>query len=124
MATCLASCHNPLFGWSDGLPTAKGHKSKVLARANPVITNTAFNSLQMWDGRKKTLEDQASGPLMSGDEMAVNLPVLIAFLNNNKQYTDMFAKAYPGQEINITTIAKALASFERTIISDNSPFDQ
>ena len=119
-----ATCHSPLFGWSDGLSTAKGHKGKVLARANPVITNTAFNSLQMWDGRKKSLEDQAMGPMMSNDEMAMNLPVLMAFMKNNKQYSNMFAKAYPGQGINETTMAKALASFERTIISNNSPFDK
>lgn len=119
-----ATCHSPILGWSDGLPTAKGNKSKVLGRASPVITNTAFNSLQMWDGRKKTLEDQAMGPMMSNDEMAMNLPVLMAFMKNNKDYAGMFAKAYPGQGINETTMAKALASFERTIVSNNSPFDK
>jgi cytochrome c peroxidase len=78
----------------------------------------------MWDGRKKTLEDQAMGPMMSNDEMAMNLPVLMAFMKNNKQYAAMFTKAYSGQGINETTMAKALASFERTIVSNNSPFDK
>ena len=58
-----ATCHNPALGWSDGLPTAKGVKSKVLGRASPTIFNTAYNSIQMWDGRKKSLEDQAMGPM-------------------------------------------------------------
>ena len=58
-----ATCHNPMFGWSDGLPTGKGFRSKVLDRATPTVVNTAYNSIQMWDGRKKTLEEQAMGPM-------------------------------------------------------------
>ena len=47
-----ATCHSPMFGWSDGLPTAKGNQSIVLSRASPSLINTAYNSIQMWDGRK------------------------------------------------------------------------
>ena len=54
-----ASCHNPALGWSDGLPTAVGFDMQKLGRATPTILNTAFNTIQMWDGRKSTLEDQA-----------------------------------------------------------------
>jgi cytochrome c peroxidase len=119
-----ATCHNPLFGWSDGLATAKGNRSKVLGRASPVITNTAYNSIQMWDGRKKSLEDQAVGPMKSNDEMNMNLSELMTFLQNNREYSTLFKKAYPDDQINEVTLAKALASFERTVISRNSPFDQ
>jgi len=49
-----------MFGWSDGLPTGKGVKSMVLDRASPTVVNTAYNSIQMWDGRKASLEEQAS----------------------------------------------------------------
>lgn len=119
-----ATCHNPVYGWSDGLPTAKGFKSEVLGRASPTVTNTAFNGLQMWDGRKKNLEDQATGPLESEHEMAANFPAMMAFLNNSEGYKADFAKAYPGEPIDKVTLAKAIATFERTVISNNSPFDR
>lgn len=119
-----ASCHSPLFGWSDGLPTAKGFQSQVLGRASPTVINTAYNSLQMWDGRKKSLEDQAMGPMMSNAEMNMNIPVLLDFLKTTPGYKSAFKKAYPKEEISETTIAKAIASFERTVISNDSPFDR
>jgi cytochrome c peroxidase len=117
-----ATCHSPLFGWSDGLATAKGFQSMVLGRASPTVINTAYNSIQMWDGRKKSLEDQAIGPMESNEEMNMNIPELMAFLNTS-DYADYFDKAFPGEAIDHNTLAKALASFERTVISNNSPFD-
>ncbi len=119
-----ASCHNPMFGWSDGLPTTKGHKSKVLGRASPTVVNSGHNTLQMWDGRKTSLEDQAMGPMESMDEMAADLPSLFKWLNAEPTYKTMFAKAYPGEAIDNKTVSKAIASFERTVISSNSPFDR
>ena len=119
-----ASCHNPLFGWSDGLPTAKGFKSEILGRASPTVINTGFNSIQMWDGRKKSLEDQAMGPMMSNEEMNMDIPKLLTFLRQTVGYKEAFEKAYPNEEISEATIAKAIASFERTVVSNNSPFDQ
>lgn len=119
-----ASCHNPLFGWSDGLPTAKGSKSKVLGRATPTITNSAYNSLQMWDGRKKSLEDQAIGPMLSTAEMNMDISAAIEFLKSNVEYKKYFEKAFPNEGINQETLAKALASFERTVVSNQSPFDR
>ena len=118
-----ATCHSPLFGWSDGLPTAKGFKSRLLDRASPVVTNTAYNPIQMWDGRKKTLEDQAMGPMLSNAEMNMDIPKLMYWLNQNNGYKKAFKKAYPGEKINETTVSKAIASFERTIVSKNSRFD-
>jgi cytochrome c peroxidase len=119
-----ATCHSPLFGWSDGLATAKGVRSMVLGRASPTIINTAYNSIQMWDGRKKSLEDQAIGPMMSHQEMNMNISKLIAFLQSNEEYANMFKTAYPNEAIGEQTLAKGLASFERTVISRTSPFDQ
>ncbi len=118
-----STCHSPLFGWSDGLRTAKGFKSKLLGRASPTVTNTAFNSLQMWDGRKKSLEDQATGPMLSSDEMNINMGSAINFLKSTSRYVDAFSAAYPGEGVTEKTLAKAIASFERTVISNNSPFD-
>jgi len=119
-----ASCHSPLFGWSDGLPTARGSKSKVLDRASPVVTNTAFNSTQMWDGRKKSLEDQAMGPMEAAVEMNMDIGKLFTWLKSSKGYKVAFSKAYPGEDIGQKTVSKAIASFERTIVSNNAPFDR
>jgi cytochrome c peroxidase len=119
-----AGCHSPVFGWSDGLPTAKGVKSKVLGRASPTIVNSGYNSIQMWDGRKSSLEDQAMGPMESMDEMAMDLKALFAWLERSPGYKAAFDKAYPGEAIDHKTVSKALASFERTVVSNNSPFDR
>ncbi|WP_444996715.1 cytochrome-c peroxidase [Aliikangiella sp. IMCC44359] len=119
-----ASCHNPMFGWSDGLTTAKGFKSKTLGRASPTIINTAFQTLQMWDGRKKNLEEQALGPMVSPDEMNIGIEGAVNFIQNNQQYVKLFNQAYPNEPVNEKTLAKAIANFESTIISNNSPFDR
>ena len=119
-----ASCHNPLFGWSDGLPKGLGNKSKELLRASPVVTNTAYNSVQMWDGRKRTLEDQAMGPMEASVEMNMDIGGLFKWIKSNQGYKVAFEKAYPGEGINQSTLSRAIASYERTIISNNSPFDQ
>src|SRR3990172_3121862 len=65
-----ATCHNPALGWSDGLPTAIGHGMQILGRATPTILNTAYQRKQMWDGRFRTLEEQALGPIGAEEEMA------------------------------------------------------
>lgn len=119
-----ATCHNPSLGWSDGQATAVGHDGLVLERASPTIVNTGYNSIQMWDGRKKTLEEQALGPMEAPVEMASDMNALFEFLNSNQTYQKMFSKAYPGEGIDSTTLSRAIASFERSIISNSSPFDR
>jgi cytochrome c peroxidase len=119
-----ASCHNPLFGWSDGLPTAKGFRSMVLGRATPTVVNTGFNTIQMWDGRKKTLEDQAMGPMEANVEMNMDTKRLFAWLNGHGEYRSLFERAYPGEAIDAATVSKAIAAFERTVVSNDSPFDR
>lgn len=116
------TCHSPLFGWSDGQATARGHKSMVLGRASPVITNTAYNDIQMWDGREQTLEDQSIGPMRNSAEMNMDIPNLVQFLKSS-DYQQHFKNAFGTDEIGVEQIAKALASFERTVVSRNSPFD-
>lgn len=119
-----ASCHNPGLGWSDGLPTAIGDGMKTLRRATPTIVNTAFNKMQMWDGRARTLEEQALGPIMADGEMHQSMPVLITHLSSIPGYVEMFERAYAGEGINEKTLGKAIASFERTVISTDAPFDR
>jgi cytochrome c peroxidase len=119
-----ATCHNPSLGWSDGQPTARGVKSTALGRASPTIYNTAYNTVQMWDGRKKSLEDQAMGPMQANVEMNTDLDRLFHWLRHNAGYQALFDAAYPGEGINEKTLSKAIANFERTMVSRDSPFDR
>lgn len=118
------TCHNPALGWSDGLPTAMGVGMKTLHRATPTILNTAYNRIQMWDGRAPSLEEQATGPIVSPDEMNQNLDDLVKELSAIPGYKELFEKSYPGEGISKQTISKAIASFERTVVSTESPFDK
>lgn len=119
-----ATCHNPALGWSDAQPTAIGHGMGVLHRSTPTILNTAYQRFQFWDGRDRTLEKQALGPIEAGGEMAQSLDTLIPELKQIPKYKDMFEAAYPGEGISPDTIAKAIASFERSIVSTESAFDR
>ena len=123
MMSC-ATCHNPSLGWSDGQKTAIGWGGQVLKRATPTVLNIAYNSILMWDGRKKTLEEQAIGPMKLPDTMNTDVPATLARLRGLPEYVDMFEKAYPGVGISEETIAKALAAFERTVVTHDSPFDR
>jgi cytochrome c peroxidase len=119
-----ASCHNPALGWSDGLKTAVGFDMHTLPRATPTIINASFNPIQMWDGRKGTLEEQALGPIQAEGEMNLPLPELIARLKSIPGYAAFFEEAYPGMGISEMTVARAIASYERTVLSTESPFDR
>jgi cytochrome c peroxidase len=119
-----ATCHNPSTGWSDGLPTARGLAGKVLPRGTPTIVNAGYAGILMWDGRAASLEDQALGPMDSPDEMAGNSDEVLRFLVADAGYRQSFALAYPGESIDRGTLAKAIASFERTVVSKESPFDR
>jgi len=123
-AMSCASCHNPALGWSDGLPTAVGFDMQILGRATPTILNTAFNTIQMWDGRKANLEEQALGPIAAGGEMNLPLNEMVARLQKIPGYAPLFSNAYPNEGISEVTVARAIASFERTILSTEAPFDR
>lgn len=119
-----ATCHNPALGWSDGLPTGRGVKSMVLGRASPTIINSAFNTIMMWDGRKKSLEDQAMGPMEATVEMNMDTGKLFKWLNETAGYRKLFESAYPNEGINAATVSKAIAAFERTVVMKDTPFDR
>ena len=119
-----ASCHNPALGWSDGLKTGVGINGTVLGRATPTIVNVGFNTQFMWDGRKKSLEDQALGPMKTPEEMKTDFNATIRMLENIEGYRAMFGRAFPGQAIGEEAIAKAIAAFERTVVSTDSSFDR
>jgi len=121
-----ATCHHPKSGWSDLIPTPKavGHEGRVGPRNSPVVLNTAYQRHQFWDGRARTLEQQALGPIEADVEMNIPLDVLIPKLNKIKGYVELFEKAYPGEGLTKESLAKAIASFERTVVSTDSPFDE
>lgn len=119
-----ASCHNPALGWSDGLKTGVGINGTVLGRATPTIVNVGLNTQFMWDGRKKSLEDQALGPMKTPEEMKTDFVAVIRQLREIDGYREMFGRAFPGEAIGEETIAKAIAAFERTVVSKDSPFDR
>ncbi len=119
-----ASCHNPALGWSDGLKNPLGHNFQVIHRTTPTILNTAYQNRQFWDGRERTMEDQALGPIESKVEMNQNLDELVEELKAISGYVTLFEEAYPQHGVSKTAIAKAISSFERSIVSTDSEFDR
>jgi len=121
-----ATCHHPERGWTDLVPVSKavGIHGSIGPRNSPTILNVAYQNRQFWDGRVRTLEEQALGPIQAEVEMSIPLNVLILKLNGIKGYVELFNQAYPNESLNEITIAKALSSFERTVVSGIAPFDK
>lgn len=119
-----STCHNPSLGWSDGLKKSIGQKGMILTRATPSLINIGYNTIFMWDGRQLSLENQVLGVMGAEHEMNTNYENLFVFLNKNYKYKQLFDKAFPGKQINQETLSIAIANFERTIISNNTPFDR
>ncbi|MFN4100785.1 MAG: cytochrome-c peroxidase [Pararhodobacter sp.] len=121
-----ATCHNPALGWTDRISRATGHDGQVGERNTPTVLNAAFLDSQFWDGRAATLEDQALGPIQASIEMNMTLEGAIERLNEFEIYRDMFAAAFPGEDdpVNPPNVALAIAAFERTLNTPNSPFDR
>jgi cytochrome c peroxidase len=119
-----ASCHNPGLSWGDGLPRAIGHGMQVLGRRTPTILNLAWGDAFFWDGRAGSLEEQALGPIQAAGEMNLDLETMIARLRAVDAYRPLFDAAYPGEGIQPATVAKAIATFERGVVSADAPFDR
>jgi cytochrome c peroxidase len=118
-----ASCHDPKKGWSNGTPFATGVRSQVGGRSAPTIINSAYSELQFWDGRAHLLEGQALGPIQNPIEMDHKLDDCVAKLNKVSGYKQQFQKVF-GTDVTSENIAKAIASFERTVLSGNAPYDK
>jgi cytochrome c peroxidase len=119
-----ATCHNPALSWSDGLARGIGHGMTVLGRRTPTILNTAWIEPLMWDGRKATLEDQALGPISTPAEMNQSLDALPGKIAAIDGYRQKFSAVFPKEGITVQTIAKAIATYERTVVSGTAPFDR
>ena len=122
-AMSCATCHNPGLAWGDGLPQALGHAMQKLSRRTPTILNQAWGGTFFWDGRAASLEAQALGPISAPQEMNQDPARLVATLRTLDGYRTLFEIAYPGEGVTTATIAKALATFERTVVSGIAPFD-
>jgi cytochrome c peroxidase len=120
------SCHNVMSHGGDGRPVGVGVHGQRGGRGSPTVWNSAFNTVQFWDGRAATLEEQAKGPLINGVEMGMTShDFTIARIKQIPGYVAAFKKAFPKDpEITIDNMARALASYERILITPNSPFDK
>jgi cytochrome c peroxidase len=119
-----ATCHPPAFAFTDGLKVSSGINSQTGNRNAPTLLNRAFSTDQFWDGRADSLEAQATGPMINHVEMGMpDLEFVVKRLQGISDYGSWFKKVF-GREMNIEDIARAIASFERTLVSGNSPFDR
>jgi len=119
-----ATCHGPEYGFSDGKPVSNGVQKKTGTRNSPTVLNSAYFDMQFWDGRAPSLEKQAEGPVQNPVEMAHTLKGVEDKLNADPSYRDQFAAAFGSGPITYEMVEKAIATFERTVVAGNSPFDR
>ncbi|MCL5024311.1 MAG: cytochrome-c peroxidase [Nitrospirae bacterium] len=118
-----ATCHNPEQAFADGLDISLSYPTTKNWRNSPTLINAAFYRYLFHDGRAKTLEEQALFPIMSAFEMNKNLDYLEEQVRIVPEYTESFRKVFGG-DVTRERIAMALAAFERTLVSLNSPLDR
>ena len=118
-----ASCHVPQHAFSEPSSVSTGIHGAQTTRNSPTIVNRAFSMAQFWDGRAPTLEEQAKGPLNSPQEMGTR-ENCVKTLNGIAGYRLLFLKAFGSEEITFDRAASAIATFERTLLSGNSPYDR
>ncbi len=118
------SCHGLTTGGVDNLSTSIGHGWHIGGRNAPSVFNAAVLGSQFWDGRAATVEEQAKGPIVNPVEMAATEELVVERLKSIPEYVALFKKAFPKEKdpITLDNIAKAIAAFERTLMTP-SPFD-
>jgi cytochrome c peroxidase len=122
--TSCATCHNPDKAFTDGLPRSTGFQGAVLRRNAPTILNAAYNQAQFWDGRATSLDEQCKTPLLSPTEMnMIDEHHLIDRLNRIPGYLSDFQSVFAGGP-SLDNVASAIAAFEQTLITADSPFDR
>jgi cytochrome c peroxidase len=118
-----STCHNPDLAFTDRKPTSVGIKGRVGQRNAPTILNALCNKTQFWDGRAKTLEEQAGFPIVNPSEMGhPSLDAAVAQLASIKEYQQAFQRIF-GRPPNGPDLLRAIAAYERTQLSFDSPFD-
>lgn len=119
-----ATCHDPERAFTDGRATSVGIHGHVGQRNAPTILNALYNKFQFWDGRAATLEDQASLPIINPIEMGQpTLNDAVTRMAAVEEYRQAFNEVF-GRPINGPDLVQAIASYERTLVSFNSPFDR
>ncbi|MCG8013410.1 MAG: cytochrome-c peroxidase, partial [Candidatus Thiodiazotropha weberae] len=122
-----SSCHDVIGGsGDDGLPTSLGINNQLGGRNAPTVWNAAFQSVLFWDGRAASLEEQAKGPLINPIEMGMpSWDEVVQRVLDDKTYIPLFADAFGADTvIDIERIAEAIASYERTLITPDTPYDR
>jgi len=120
-----ASCHIPALAFTDGQPVSTGINSQQGGRSAPTAINRGFSTAQFWDGRAATLEDQSIGPFANLIEHGfASHDELIKKINSIKGYKKLFSDVYGKSKLTKENVGRAIAAFQRTLISGNSPFDR
>ncbi len=115
-----STCHNLNKAGADGLRYSNGHNGELTTRNSPTVLNAAGHYLQFWDGRSKSVEEQALGPILAKGEMAMSNPEeVVLVISSNSDYVKMFSDAFPDQTNPITfqNIGIAIGSYERTLVT-------
>lgn len=120
------TCHNLMLGGDDNRPFSMGVHGKTGGRSAPTVWNAAFSSVQFWDGRAASLEDQAKGPVVNPVEMGMSdLEKAMNRVRAIPGYEPYFVRAFgKDNPMTVDNAAKAVAAFERTMITPNSPYDR
>ncbi|MBC6491374.1 cytochrome-c peroxidase [Flavihumibacter stibioxidans] len=118
-----SSCHEPELSWADGRSVSLGHDHQRGTRNTPSLLNMAYFSRFFWDGRARTLQQQAINPISTPHEMAMDLTKLIPKIRSIKGYAPLFLAAYDNEEVSMEGMLDALAAFEETITSRPGKFD-
>ncbi|MPZ54931.1 MAG: c-type cytochrome [Rhizobiales bacterium] len=120
-----ASCHVRTKGFADGRTRGEGVAKRPIVRHTPTLWNLAWATHVFWDGRARSLEEQVAGPIESPDEMGLPMAEAVRRLAKDPALANAFAKAFPRTpEISRATIAKAIAVYERTLVSPPTRFDR
>ncbi len=119
-----ASCHDPKFAFTDGQAFSKGIRDQLGGRSAPTVINRAYSLDQFWDGRAKTLEEQAKGPIANPVEMGHAHDLCEKCIAGIPGYRQRFQQVFGPGNLTIDHIAKAIATFERTVLSGNSAYDR
>jgi cytochrome c peroxidase len=119
-----ASCHNPALDFTDGRRVAQGVHGQMGSRNTPTILDAVYNLTQFWDGRAPNLEDQSGAPIANPLEMAQTHDACVVKLNREAVYRRDFVAAFGPGAVTLRKAEMAIASFERTLISGDSPFDR
>ncbi|WP_290701412.1 cytochrome-c peroxidase [Amphritea sp.] len=118
------SCHNLSMGGSDNMPTSIGHNWTLGPINAPTVLNSSLNVAQFWDGRAKDLQEQAGGPIANPGEMGFSHQLAVEVLETIPGYKQTFKEVFKTEQIGIDQVTEAIAAFEETLVTPNSPFDK